>query len=108
MGMDGLRSFPTSLRVNRHFLERLHERFPRVDLTEGQLAQELEGAGWYPAGGRAFYVLQKFGDELAVIVVEVREGLLDLLTVYPPNRNWDLRLRGLRPWPFALVAALGA
>lgn len=102
MSQTRLQELP--LRTGRHFLDRLHERFPDADLTEGSLGRELRAADWYPAGGRAFYAVRRLGGEIAVLVVEVREGLLDLITIYPPKRGWDARLQHARPWPFALVA----
>lgn len=102
--MSPTRSPELPLRIARHFLDRLHERFPQLALTEGSLARELRAADWYPAGGRAFYAVRRLGGEVAVLVVEVQDGLLDLVTIYPPKRGWDSRLANARPWPFALVA----
>jgi hypothetical protein len=102
--MSHTRSPELPLRTGRHFLDRLHERFPKARLTEGGLARELRAADWYPAGGRVFYAVRRLGNELAVLVVEVRDGLLDLITIYQPKPGWDARLAHARPWPFALVA----
>lgn len=107
--MTGARPTPElPLRLADHFLDRLHERFPELSLTEGSLARELRAAEWYPAGGRAFYAVRRFGERVAVMVVELREGLMDLITIYQPRTAWDLRLTSTRPWPFALVASVAS
>ena len=95
------------LRVARHFVERLHERFPDVTLTEGQLQEELVRAEWYPAGGaeRSYYAVCRFRGRLVTLVVALRQGLADLITVYEPKPGWDRRLQNARPWPFAVVLA---
>lgn len=97
---------PFALRLAPHFLHRVKERFSDVTWTEGSILRELEAADWYPAGGRAFYAVRRSPHRVVVFVVDIRDGLLDLMTVYMPRPEWARRLEDARPWPFSVVAAL--
>ena len=101
-------SLTCPLRVARHFVERLHERFPDITLTEGQLQQELARAEWYPSAGpdRSYYAVCRLRGRLVTLVVALQQGLADLITVYEPKSGWDRRISNLAPWPFSVVAAL--
>lgn len=83
--MDHTRSQELPLRTGSHFLDHL-QALPLREPHGGSLARELRAADWYPAGGRALRG-PSTGRELAVLGVEVGEGLLDLITIYPPKRG---------------------
>lgn len=98
------------LRVAHHFIDRLHERFPDITLTEGRLQQELARAEWYPSEreDHSYYALCRIGGRLMTLVVALRQGLADLITVYEPGPGWHRRVSQVRPWPLSVVlAALG-
>jgi hypothetical protein len=103
-----MRQSLTAIRPTAHFIHRLHERFPGVKTTEGELARTLAEAEWYAGGGRCFYAIRQLGGRLVVFVAAVREGLVELVTLYEPKAGWDRRLSQERPWPFALIVAAGA
>lgn len=98
------------LRVARHFVERLHERFPDITITEGQLQQELARAEWYATGGGAhsYYALCRISGRVLTLVVALQQGLVNLITIYEPGGGWDKRLPNARPWPLNVVLALAA
>lgn len=96
------------LRIATHFLDRLRERFPEANLTEGRLSEELARADWYPAGGDAFYAVRRIGAQLAVLVVKIHQDLVDVVTIYEPRPGWDRRLENAHPWPASLVLGTAA
>lgn len=97
------------VRIARHFLDRLHERFPGVALTEGALQAELAAAKWYPAEGQGtYYALGQLAGRAVAMVVALNDGLANLVTVYEPRPGWERRLEGARPWTLGLVLALAA
>lgn len=103
-----MRENTAALRLTSHFLQRFRERLPNARVTEGDLSRGLADAGWYAGGGRSYYALQRIAGHLVVLVVEVREGLIELITIYEPKPDWDRRLGAAKPWPMTLVLAASA
>jgi hypothetical protein len=93
--------------IAQHFVERLHERFPGVRITEGQLQRELAHADWYPAegGDHVFYALRRLAGHVVALVVAFERGAAHLVTVYEPRPGWEQRLAAMRPWPLSVVLA---
>lgn len=99
------RSGPAPLRATRHFRNRLSERFPGTCIA-GVLAMLREGKA-IPARGSPtiYFVLGFIGREECVVVTDVTDRRLELLTVFAPSQRWKRALERGVAVPLEVIVA---